>query len=54
MRQSQVITTYGPGALVDLPDRSVIVGGLDFWTGGYPGEPGSQLAPISEAVCWRS
>lgn len=48
LRRSQVITTYGPGALVDLPDRSVIIGGLDFWTGGYPGEPGLQLQPISE------
>lgn len=48
LRQSQVITTYGPGSLVDLPDRSVIVGGLEFWTGGYPGEPGQRLPPISE------
>ena len=31
IRSSQVITTYGPGALVDLPHDSGIVGGLDFW-----------------------
>lgn len=31
LRLSQVITTYGPGAMVDLPSRSVIVGGLDRW-----------------------
>lgn len=31
LRQSQVITTYGPGALVDLPRHSAIVGGLDTW-----------------------
>jgi hypothetical protein len=31
IRQGQVITTYGPGALVDLPRHSAIVGGLDFW-----------------------
>jgi hypothetical protein len=48
LRQSQVITTYGPGSLVDLPDRSVIVGGLEYWTGGYPGETGPKLQPISE------
>ena len=30
-RQSQVITTYGPGALIDLPRHSAIVGGLDTW-----------------------
>jgi hypothetical protein len=31
VRQGQVITTYGPGALVDLPKHSAIVGGLDTW-----------------------
>jgi uncharacterized protein DUF1998 len=33
LRQSQVITTFGPGAMVDLPRRSVLIGGLDFWHG---------------------
>ncbi len=31
VRRSQVITTYGPGALIDLPRDSAIVGGLDWW-----------------------
>ena len=31
LRRSQVITTFGPGALIDLPDDSAIVGGLDTW-----------------------
>src|SRR2546422_7826154 len=31
IRRSQVITTYGPGALIDLPRHSAIVGGLDTW-----------------------
>lgn len=30
-RQSQLITTFGPGAMVDLPTRSVLIGGLDRW-----------------------
>jgi hypothetical protein len=30
-RQSQVISTFGPGAMLDLPTRSVVVGGLDLW-----------------------
>ncbi len=34
IRQSQVITTFGPGAMVDLPHHSVIVGGLDDWNFG--------------------
>ena len=31
IRSSQVITTFGPSALVDLPKHSVIVAGLDTW-----------------------
>jgi hypothetical protein len=31
LRASQLVTTFGPGAMVDLPTRSVIVGGLDLW-----------------------
>src|SRR5690606_20223366 len=29
LRRSQVITTFGPGAMVDLPDHSILVGELD-------------------------
>lgn len=32
LRQSQLITTFGPGAMVDLPDHSVVIGGLDHWS----------------------
>ena len=31
LRRSQVITTFGPGALIDLPNDSAIVAGLDTW-----------------------
>ena len=31
VRRSQVITTWGPGALIDLPRYSGIVGGLETW-----------------------
>jgi hypothetical protein len=30
-RLSQVVSTFGPGAMIDLPTRSVIVGGLELW-----------------------
>lgn len=30
-RLSQLITTFGPGAMVDLPTRSVLIGGLERW-----------------------
>ena len=31
VRPSQVITTFGPGAIVDLETLSVIVAGIDRW-----------------------
>lgn len=31
IRMSQVIGLFGPGSMVDLPDRSVLVMGLDHW-----------------------
>jgi hypothetical protein len=33
LRQSQIVSTYGPGALVDLPDKAVLVAGLEHWMG---------------------
>jgi len=33
IRQSQVVTMFGPGAMLDLTDHAVIVAGLDHWTG---------------------
>ena len=32
LRTSQIVTTYGPGSLLDLPKHSVIVAGLDTWS----------------------
>lgn len=32
LRQSQLVTTFGPGSMIDLPNHSVLVAGLDFWT----------------------
>jgi len=43
VRRSQVITTYGPGALIDLPKHSAIVGGLDTWP--RPGDLDEILEP---------
>ncbi len=33
LRQSQLLTTFGPGSMVDLPEKSVIISGLSFWRG---------------------
>jgi hypothetical protein len=34
LRLSQIITTFGPGAVVDLPTDSVMVAGIDKWPHG--------------------
>ena len=31
VRRSQVVTTYGPGALIAVDDESFMVAGLDRW-----------------------
>ncbi|MEH2273812.1 MAG: DUF1998 domain-containing protein [Nostoc sp.] len=33
VRQSQILSTFGPGAMVDLPEHSVLVAGLNQWRG---------------------
>ena len=30
-RRSQLVSIFGPGSMIDLPTRSVIVGGLENW-----------------------
>jgi hypothetical protein len=32
IRQSQVLSTFGPGSMVDLPNDSVLIGGLNGWS----------------------
>ena len=44
LRQSQVITTYGPGALIDLPRHSAIIGGLETWSKGLDEVVEARLA----------
>jgi len=34
IRQSQLVTTFGPGAMMDLPKYAVLVGGLEDWSLG--------------------
>jgi Domain of unknown function (DUF1998) len=33
LRQGQLVTTFGPGAMTDLPERSVLIAGLEDWVG---------------------
>ena len=57
VRHSQLITTYGPGAMVDLPDCSVVIGGLNLWKYG-PDQPPEEIdeprliAKLAKASMW--
>ncbi|HPA50386.1 MAG TPA: DUF1998 domain-containing protein [Thermoanaerobaculia bacterium] len=42
IRRSQLVRTFGPGAMVDLPNHSVVVSGLDSWF------PASEMPTIVE------
>ena len=57
LRRSQVITTFGPGAMVDLPNHSVLIAGLDSWVGGGDeiSEPrlAAKLATVLEVPSLR-
>ena len=39
LRRSQLITTFGPGSMIDLPRKSIIIAGIDHWT-----EPKESIA----------
>lgn len=48
LRRSQVVTTFGPGAMVDLPDHSILISGLDQWTGANEEMKGTLGGLIQE------
>ena len=50
LRQSQLVTTFGPGAMVDLPTRSVVIGGLDLWRMREKGSWRPIVEPRATAV----
>ncbi|RYZ41577.1 MAG: DUF1998 domain-containing protein [Myxococcaceae bacterium] len=56
IRQSQVVSTFGPGSMLDLLDDAVLVGGLDFWrlkgSGEVVNEP--RLLEIVEPLYHRN
>ena len=57
IRQSQILTTFGPGSMTDLPKHSVLIGGLDYWFGSRDAisEPrlARKLAKILEVPTLR-
>ena len=54
VRKGQLITTFGPGALMDLVDQAVLVGGLEFWSyDKAKGVPGIQEPRLRDAIARR-
>ena len=50
LRQSQLVTTFGPGAMVDLVDRAVVIGGLEHW--GF-GREGFEPIELAVSMDWK-
>ena len=52
VRPSQLLWTYGPGALIDLPNLSVVTMGLDRWVTEYcpPVEEARLLAAVQRIL----
>lgn len=50
VRASQVVTTFGPGAMMDLPDQSVLIAGLDHWVYESGRRPLIQEHRLAEKV----
>lgn len=53
IRQSQLVTTFGPGAMVDLVDRAVVIGGLEHWQWADPREPSLDDARLRRSLLPR-
>ena len=49
LRQSQLVTTYGPGSMIDLPDCSVMVSGLEEWA--FQGREKIEEARLVAKLC---
>jgi hypothetical protein len=45
---SQLLLTYGPGAMMDLPEHAVVVSGLQGWRYGGDWQPVAEerLVPL--------
>jgi len=50
IRQSQILSTFGPGAMVDLPDASVLIGGLNNWKFNKDGKREIVEARLSHKI----
>ena len=50
LRPSQIITTFGPGSIVDLPDDSVMIAGIEHWFSEGPKPHRKISEPRLQAV----
>jgi Domain of unknown function (DUF1998) len=50
LRSSQVVATFGPGAMVDLPDGAIMISGLEHWTYDQKSIPFVQESRLIEKL----
>lgn len=53
IRQSQMVTTFGPGSMVDLVNRAVVIGGLEHWGYGKAGSRSLDDARLRRSLVQR-
>lgn len=51
IRRSQAIFTFGPGALIDLPQDSALIGGLEHWSYQEVGEERIHEPRLEAKIC---
>ena len=50
LRSSQIVTTFGPGVMIDFPEESIILGGLEGWKYEYGSIPTIQEPRLLAAL----
>mgnify|MGYP006938599776 CR=1 FL=1 len=53
MRKTQLITTFGNGSIVDMPDYSVIMAGANYWKDNSPVLHEPNLEKLLKVSCFK-
>ena len=53
LRKAQLITTFGSGAIVDMPDCSVIIAGTNYWRNNSPILHEPNLQKLLRVSCFK-
>ena len=53
LRKTQLITTFGNGSIVDMPDYSVIMAGANYWKDNSPVLHEPNLEKLLKVSCFK-